>query len=200
MAALLLGASLFFIGCGDDEVGGAVPHWYDGLGNANEAASTVTVSVSQDLTASLAVPANWTLAIVSPATLTVKPGVTLTVTAGAHLSGTGNLVGADATSKVKLGAGVTAAVGSQTLDAETTYVWYGAWLDEDDYETAEAAAADLVETFFTVDKARADGPVVTLLSDVAVDSDTLAIPSNVTLTVPSPRTLRSEYPHGSGYD
>jgi hypothetical protein len=186
MAVLLLGASLFFAGCGDSDDGtdtGTTPdtesNWYGGLGDGlAEVEGTVTVTGNATLSTALVVPAGKTLAVVQGATLTV----------------TGTLTGTDATSKLELGTGVTVTVAGTDL-AAGTYVWHNAgWFDEDDYVAAvEAADALVASGGVLAGKATASGTTVRLTATDATGTiaagDTLAVPVDVTLVIPNGKIL-----------
>jgi cytoskeletal protein CcmA (bactofilin family) len=182
--AVLLSASLFFLGCptdGDDDdpppVPDTTPNWYDGLGDGlTETDNTVTLTADTTLSANLTVPADKTLKIGTGAKLTVPVDITVTLT------GTGALVGTGVTSKLELGTGVT--VGGLTAG---TYVWYNAgWFDETVYNAAVTAATELV-TALTADKAAvdvADATKVNLTDDAEVPGTSgtpTPVPVNVTL-------------------
>jgi hypothetical protein len=89
MAVLLLGASLFFFGCGGDDDGSdgtgdntdnTVPNWFDGLGtDLTEAADgSVTLTVTTTLlSAKVTVPAGKTLVVDSGKTLSIGSGGSL---------------------------------------------------------------------------------------------------------------------------
>ncbi|MDR1230442.1 MAG: hypothetical protein LBK61_03450 [Spirochaetaceae bacterium] len=200
--AVLLSASLFFLGCdteGEDTTDkdkDETPAWYAGLGDGlTEAADgTVTLTAANTtLSAALTVPTAKTLKIDANAKLTVPASITVTI------EGTGALVGTGATSEVDVNATATVT----GLTAGKTYVWYNAgWFDKSVYTAAVTAAAALVGTGGTLDgKASVDGidPLVVNLTDntVTIATGSLTVPADVTLVVPSTKTL--SITHGATY-
>jgi hypothetical protein len=144
MAALLLGASLFFIGC--DDGGGTVPNWYDGLGNVGVDADTVTVSGTRDLTAPLTVPNGKKLVIGEDAVLTVKPGVALTVAGTVEVEG-----GLDVPGTLNISGAVTVkANGSYTFQASGTGTNSGTITIESEGEVLALDGSDMAGPGFTV--------------------------------------------------
>ncbi|MDR1232288.1 MAG: hypothetical protein LBK61_12920 [Spirochaetaceae bacterium] len=191
--AVLLSASLFFLGCdtgGDDPVDGGDKDetaWYDVLGTGlTEMDNTVTLTAANTpLGASLTVPAGKTLKIDKNAKLTVS-GDTTTLA----IESTGALEGIDATSKLEVGAGVTV-TGLTGVTAGKTYVWHNtAWIDETTYDTvvAEEAATALVTALGGDTKATVDGTdktKVNLTGNVNVTGNATSVEAGVTLAVPS---------------
>jgi hypothetical protein len=201
MIALLLGALLFFIGCGDD---GTVPNWYDGLGNVGVDADTVTVSVSQDLTAPLTVPANWTLVIDEGTTLTIKPGVTLTVKAAGTLKvpaldgngmPTNGQVAYTGTGKVEFEQGAKGYFGTDPFISSG---------DDGIYKWDSTATGSKVTlkggyvTELTAGKAivRAATGVAANTETVIAEGETLTVADNVTFTVGGTLTVNGTFAGG----
>jgi hypothetical protein len=183
--AVLLSASLFFLGCGGDEeeVGTPAPSaaetLVDDLGGAAKAeasGTTVTLKDNVELAKNVTVP--------DGVTLTIGAGYTLTVPADKTLTVTGTLNGVGPTSKLVLGAAVTVA---GTELAAGTYVWDSAWFDETAYNAANALVAT---GGALVGKATSSGTTVTLTDNVTIAaSSTTTVAVGVTLVVPSTKTL-----------
>jgi hypothetical protein len=192
--AVLLIASLFFLGCPTDDGGeeennsnNSADNWYDGLGDVSETANTVTLTADTTLSAGVTVPNGKTLVINSGATLTVPAATALKVDTGATLTVTGTLAGTDETSKLELGTGVTATVAGASLTAGT-YVWDGVWLTQADYDAAVTAATALAANAALTGKATRTGTKVTLTADVSLTA-AVTVPKDVTLSVPKDKTL-----------
>ncbi|MDR1230940.1 MAG: hypothetical protein LBK61_06015 [Spirochaetaceae bacterium] len=174
--AVLLIASLFFLGCptdGDDDdtpppSKSEAETLVDDLGGkATVDGKVVTLTDDVELAKDVTIPNDVTLKIDAGKTLTVPKDRTLTVT--------GTLNGADTTSKLKVDADATVT----GIAAGKTYVWDDtSWLDE----TVYTAAKSLAENAAFTGKATRTGATVTLSADVTVATTNAAtVAEGVTL-------------------
>ncbi|MDR1468779.1 MAG: hypothetical protein LBT00_05750 [Spirochaetaceae bacterium] len=199
---VLLGVSLFLLGCptdadGDDSPGG---NWYDALGSGfSEVGNTVTVAGDVRLDKPLTIPAGKTLKIAAGGTLTVVSGGSIVVDAGVGLeveAGAALAVESGGSLTATAATGVTVAPGAALVveAAESVVIGSvefqpGAYAGITEVTGSPTSLTAALVTELGDANTSVSGATVTLTAAPTISGSTVTVPFGVTLAVDGSVTL-----------